>query len=395
MAGDDAVPDNVVASVRLFFQEGSSDKVYEAQIVPDGDGYTVKVAWGRRGTRLSEGSKAVKVSLAAATKKFESLVREKRGKGYEEQTADVVPAEVAPPEGEGSGSKLGPARRARVGHTAQLLNALEDHELERFLRDDAVIAQQKLDGQRVIAHVGETIVATNRSGQETAIPASVLAGLGYLPPGTIVDGEVAGDEYWLFDVLAVGGQDLRERGYHERWTVLDEELEPALSGDIRVLGMVTGEAGKRQLHEQLRAAGAEGIVFKQRDAPYTGGRPASGGTQRKYKFVKTADVVILENAGNAYRMAVWDGSALYDVGKVFAGTTNGSRKELDDLLGNGSRPVAEVRYLYATADHQLYQPVFVRLRDDKAGENCRRDQLVGTNRKVVDRGGDGQGSDRS
>jgi hypothetical protein len=36
--------------VELFFQEGTSDKVYEAEVVADGDGtWTVKVAWGRRG----------------------------------------------------------------------------------------------------------------------------------------------------------------------------------------------------------------------------------------------------------------------------------------------------------------------------------------------------------
>jgi bifunctional non-homologous end joining protein LigD len=91
---------------------------------------------------------------------------------------------------------------------------------------------------------------------------------------------------------------------------------------------------------------------------------------------------MLENAGNAYRMAVWDGDVLLDVGKVFAGTTNDSRKQLDALLGAGQRPVAEVRYLYATAELQLYQPVFVRLRDDKPGEACVRSQLVDTDRKV-------------
>lgn len=375
---------SVIKAVELFFQEGSSDKVYNAQIVEDGGAYTVKVAWGRRGSKLSEGSKAVRVSLAAATKKLESLVREKRGKGYEEVSGEVAPAEVAPPEGQGSGSKV-TGKRAKIGHAAQLLNPIDDHELEKFLADEAMVAQQKIDGMRVLAHVGDNdeIIATNREGQRSKLDTSALAGLSYLPVGTIVDGELLDDGYWLFDVLQVGGTDVRSKGYLERWQLLDGELEPALSGDVRVVPIAATKKSKVQLCQRLREAGAEGIVFKHREAAYTAGRPASGGTQRKHKFIKSADVVVLENAGNAYLMAVYDGRKLFECGKVFAGTTNASRKALDAALAAGQRPICEVRYLYATDDHQLFQPVFVRMRDDKAAKECIRTQLLTTCRTVI------------
>ena len=94
----------VLREIELFFQEGSSDKVYTASIVEDGGAYTVKVAWGRRGSTLNEGAKAVRVALAAAQRKFDALVREKTNKGYQQVTAEVRPAAVAPPVGEGSGS---------------------------------------------------------------------------------------------------------------------------------------------------------------------------------------------------------------------------------------------------------------------------------------------------
>jgi hypothetical protein len=42
-----------------------------------------------------------------------------------------------------------------------------------------------------------------------------------------------------------------------------------------------------------------------------------------------------------------------------------------------------VKYLYATDDHQLFQPVFVNARTDKAAKQCIRAQLVTTSRKVV------------
>lgn len=374
----------IVRSIELFFQEGSSDKVYNAQIVEEyASSYTVKVQWGRRGSSLQEGTKAVKVSRTVAERKFESCVREKRSKGYEEKTAAVKPAAFAPPVGKGSGSKAGGTQRAIVGHKAQLLNPIDDSQLDAYLANDNMIAQQKIDGMRIIAYVNKDgVLATNREGQVSKMTTG-LAGLEYLPVGTIVDGELLEDGYWLFDILSFAGTDVRNHGYLTRWKLIDEELEPALSDTARVVPIASGEKAKRALYNRLFEAGAEGIVFKDANAPYTAGRPSSGGTQRKHKFIKTADVVITENVGNAYQMAVYNGKKLAPCGKVFAGTTNFSRAELDAALGNGQRPVCEVRYLYATDDHVLFQPVFVRIRDDKAAAQCVRTQLLQTCRMVL------------
>ncbi len=377
-----------VKTVELFFQEGSSDKVYNARIVENAIGkHDVVVQWGRRGSTLNEGKKAIGVALDTAEKTLAKLVREKTGKGYQSVTEDAQPAAEAPPEGQGSGSKV-TGKRARVGRVAQLLNAIEEEHLVRVFADDAMIAQQKLDGTRVLVHVESEVFATNRSGQLTNVPKAILDGAANLAPGTVLDGEVVADEegtatYWMFDLLASGGEALIELGYADRWERLDGEVEPGVFGPLRVLPMAVGSEAKRALYQLLRAAQAEGIVFKQRDAPYRAGRPTSGGTQLKHKFVKSADVVIVENAGNAYRMVVQDGARPFDVGKVFAGTTNETRKRIDTLLAAGKTPVAEVRYLYATDDEQLFQPVFVRLRDDKRARDCARTQLTRTNRAVV------------
>lgn len=375
--------------VRLFFQEGSSDKVYYAQIVPAGAAvYDVVVQWGRRGSTLQQGKKAVKVSLEKAEATFARLVREKMNKGYEEQTRTVKPAEVAPPMGHGSGSKVQGVRK-KVGRVAQLLNPVDGHEVERLLADEKVVAQQKLDGNRVLCHLfdGE-VLPTNRAGQKTAAPQRVLDGLTHLPMGTVVDGELvrhAGEEiYWLFDVLEFAGEDVSAEPYHARFSRLVDELEPGLVEPVRVLETAFGARQKRALYERLQASSAEGIVFKHKDAPWSAGRPSSGGPQLKCKFVSSADVVIVENAGNAYRMQVFDGAKLRDVGKVFSGTTNELRAQLDGALAKGRRVVAEVRYLYATDELQLFQPVFVRVRDDKAERDCVLGQLKGTNRAVVD-----------
>src|SRR5262245_12276463 len=131
---------SVVKSIKLFFQEGTSDKVYYATILDDGGTYTVAVEWGRRGSKLNTGNKAVKVALAQAEKVYARLVREKTNKGYQEVTDDVQPAAVAPPVGQGSGSRVG-GRRKSMGRAAQLLLAMEEDELESMLSNDKVIAQ--------------------------------------------------------------------------------------------------------------------------------------------------------------------------------------------------------------------------------------------------------------
>ncbi len=376
----------LVRSIKLFFQEGTSDKVYHAHLFDDGGGaFTVEVEWGRRGASLNKGKKAVKVPRAKAEKVFASLVREKKNKGYEEITPDVKPAAVAPPEGQGSGSKATGIRK-RVGIAAQLLNAIEEEQALALLADALHVAQQKLDGNRVLVHVKEEIFGTNRAGQVTSLHHDILEGASLLPRGTILDGEVVptadGPTYFLFDVLSVGTIDVRHEPYLTRWERLMEELEPGLSGPIRILECAHTPKEKQSLFERLRASKAEGIVFKKKDAPYTSGRPASGGTQLKHKFVKAADVVLVENAGNAYRMVVRDGKKWRDIGKVFAGTTNQSRHEIDTRIAAGERLVAEVKYLYATDDDQLFQPVFVRLRDDKEEDECVLGQLHRTNRSV-------------
>lgn len=373
-------------SVSLFFQEGSSDKVYEGAIVEEPDGtYTVQVAWGRRGAPLQRGTKAVKVTLARAEAALDKVVREKKGKGYEELTATAAPAAVAPPVGQGSASKAGVgSKRTKLGQAAQLLVSCEPDELEGLLADAAWVAQQKLDGARVLVHVKEAVVATNRAGEVTELAsAELLSCLAEAAPGSVLDGELVGGEYHVFDLLQHGTQDLRRTGYLDRWLELDA-LVDQLSGPVRLVAVARTEAEKRALFARLEADRAEGIVFKQKDAPYTPGRPSSGGAQRKHKFVKSADVVIVENAGNAYAMVVFDpDGAERAVGKVFAGTTTATRKALDAQLGAHERPVAEVEYLYATDDDQLFQPVFLRLRADKAAEECTLDQLVRTNRAVV------------
>jgi predicted DNA-binding WGR domain protein len=73
----------LIKQVKLFFQEGSSDKVYEIDLCEAGEGYIVNFRYGRRGAALKEGTKTIfPVELPEAEKVFAALEQEKRKKGY-------------------------------------------------------------------------------------------------------------------------------------------------------------------------------------------------------------------------------------------------------------------------------------------------------------------------
>lgn len=74
----------LVRQTKLFFKEGTSDKVYEVDLCEIGGNYVVNFRYGRRGTELKEGVKTISpVPLAEAEKVFNKLVEEKTKKGYQ------------------------------------------------------------------------------------------------------------------------------------------------------------------------------------------------------------------------------------------------------------------------------------------------------------------------
>lgn len=74
---------NTVESVALFYRDGNSDKVYQAQIVEEDAGFSVNFQYGRRGSTLQSGTKtASPVSRLEAEKIYSKLVDSKTAKGY-------------------------------------------------------------------------------------------------------------------------------------------------------------------------------------------------------------------------------------------------------------------------------------------------------------------------
>ena len=71
--------------ITLYYREGSSDKVYQAAIEPQGELFVVNFAYGRRGSTLNTGTKTqTPVDHETAKHIYDKLVREKMAKGYTE-----------------------------------------------------------------------------------------------------------------------------------------------------------------------------------------------------------------------------------------------------------------------------------------------------------------------
>src|SRR5436190_9289426 len=108
---------------RLYYREGSSDKIYQVELAPMGGLFQVNFAFGRRGATLNTGTKTpAPVDEAKAKEIFARLVREKKAKGYTEGE-DGAPYQHNPEAGRVS------------GHLPQLLNPIAEEELEAYLED--------------------------------------------------------------------------------------------------------------------------------------------------------------------------------------------------------------------------------------------------------------------
>ena len=350
--------------ITLYYCAGGSDKTYQAAIEPKGNGFVVNFAFGRRGSTLKTGTKTAQpVDYAAARKIYDKLIAEKTAKGY-------TPGESGTP------YQQTDLQARATGVLPQLLNPIGEAEIDKLIADDAWWAQEKLDGKRVlIRKSGQEITGINRRGLTIALPQSIVEQATKLGSGQwLMDGECIGDSFIAFDLLEAGSSDLRPQAYSTRLTALYDMLAPNGKDPIRALGTAIGTKHKKNLLKSLRERHAEGIVFKRHDAPYTPGRPASGGDQLKCKFYATASCIVsaINTGKRSVAIELCDNDKRVAVGNV----TIPAGRQMPK-----AGEVIEVRYLYAYPGGSLFQPVFLNRRDDLAAAECKLAQLkfrVGT-----------------
>jgi bifunctional non-homologous end joining protein LigD len=341
----------------LYFREGTSDKIYQVTLEPAGERFVVNFAYGRRGSTLSTGTKTnVPVDLERARWIFDKLVREKTAKGY-------TPGE--------SGAPYQHTEHAgrSTGLVPMLLNPVDAEELEPLLKCREWCMQEKFDGRRVlIQKSGGTITGVNRRGLAIGLPEQLVTEVARLPEDLILDGECVGDHFHAFDLLELKGQDFRTKPLIERLSSLVNLLGPLRAPSVQPVNTAYGEEYKRRLLSELRSNDREGVVFKRTEAPYTPGRPNSGGAALKHKFTATLSAVVERlNAQRSVALKLRGQRGWKPAGNVTV-PANQPLPQLGDVV--------EVRYLYAFPESGvLFQPVCLGVRDDITAAECGTNQL--------------------
>jgi bifunctional non-homologous end joining protein LigD len=341
----------------LYYREGSSDKVYQASVEPQAEGFIVNFAYGRRGSTMNTGTKTQEpVDYETATRIFTKLVNEKRAKGYTEGPAGTPYQNTA--------------KEDRVTSILpQLLNPIDEPEAKRLLLDPQWAMQEKLDGRRVLVRkVGAEIHGINRKGLLIGLPETVFQSVKALPGTFVMDGECIGDRFYAFDLLEWNGEDYRAKPYQRRFIKIANLLDQPDIQHIKFAEITTDPANKERMFRHLQAEKKEGVVFKRLDAPYTPGRPNSGGNQLKHKFYATCSAVVAKiNDQRSVELRLLNGQGWIPVGNVTI-PANQAVPKVGDIL--------EVRYLYSFREsNALYQPTSLGQRDDLQPHECVLSQL--------------------
>lgn len=181
----------------------------------------------------------------------------------------------------------------------------------------------------------------------------------------MVDGEIVGDQYYVFDIMERDGQNIRQHGYESRYDVLSTLLAGARP-NLHLVILARTEAEKRAMFERLKDINAEGVVIIALDSPYIEGRNED---RMKFKFWVTASCIISahnDKRSVALHLLAETGDAIA-VGNV----TIPANHEIP-LVGD----VVEIRYLYMVAEGgSLYQPTYLGRRTDIPHTDCLVSQI--------------------
>jgi bifunctional non-homologous end joining protein LigD len=293
---------------------------------------------------------------------------------------------------------------------------------------DEWLHEIKLDGYRVLARIDRGRVRLlTRTGQDwtARFPGVTAAAERLRAKSAVLDGEVVALDargvssfqslqealslgrtrdlvYCVFDLLYLDGRDLRDAPLSERKALL-VRLLGASGKTIRYSGHVEGRGGT--FYDRACRMGLEGIISKQKDAPYRSGR---GTAWVKVKCVSSQEFVIVgftdpkgtRAAFGALLLGVYDkDGALSYVGRVGTGFDDRSLKALHAKLKalerersplrslpSGSareahwvepKLVADVAFTNWTRDGILRHPTFHGLREDKPPREVVREQSKG------------------
>ena len=218
-----------------------------------------------------------------------------------------------------------------------------------------------------------SVRGVNRKGFYVPLPTVMVDAIASTFPlsdqNTVIDGEIIGDVFYVFDLLQDRGECLRDADLMVRLNALVRIMARRDKVTLVFSKVYSSPSGKQSLIEEVRQSGREGVVFKRREAVATAGKPNSGGDWLKLKFYETATVrtASIHKSKRSVGMEVLDASGLWvGVGNVTV-PANLPIPSAGDLI--------EVRYLNYNVGGSIYQPQLLGIRTDLDEADCVLSQL--------------------
>ena len=278
------------------------------------------------------------------------------------------------------------------------------------------IFEIKYDGYRIISYIQDSKVKmlTRNNQDYTKKFESLAKSLKKLPNNAVVDGEVVVFDsngrsdfsslqntikhggntlnYVIFDVLAIDGEDLRQKPLKQRKEALQKLM--AKADDNLIFSSFVQGKGK-QSFALAKKLNLEGIVAKNFNSTYSGKRTEDW---LKIKCYKRQEFVIggfTTTSKNQYLSALllgyYKNKQLIFVGKVGTGFSDEQKVELNkkfkklqtkdspfknlpkSIKANFIEPilVAEIQFAELTQENVLRQPSFIALREDKDAKDVK------------------------
>src|SRR5687768_6350939 len=293
------------------------------------------------------------------------------------------------------------------------------------------VYELKLDGYRTLALKQRNVVTLfSRRGNNMNLHfPTIAAACAFLPNDTIVDGEVVVMDqsgrpsfsalqhsrftpdalyFYIFDLLAYQGKDLRKLPLTERRRLLEDYALKGMRDPVRLSAVFN--SSPNALVAAAKKAGLEGVIAKRMDSRYETGERS--GAWVKYKTNKGQELVIGgykpgPNGFDYLLVGYYEARNLIFIAKIRNGFTPALRREIAAKFGplrtsqcpfanlpepasarrgeaitaevmkqiQWLRPklVAQIEFTEWTEGNHLRHSRFVALRDDKAARDVRKE----------------------
>lgn len=368
----------IIKETQLHHKSSGSDKVYCIAVIEEGDGtFSTPYCYGKRYATLSKVAyKAERTSFSKADAAYNKQINK-------ELTRSDTPYVLSPgicgdplaclaTRTSATTSTVPPrpiVELERTGIAVQLLNSIDDNDLQKYLTDPRYGAQEKRNGERrPVCQKDGGYFTSYRKGFKVSCPVPVVDALYKTGVSSfVVDGELIGDKYFAFDLLYAEGKDYTGASFFSRFKTLNTLFASAISKHFSIIPLAISCFDKTALYERLLKEEKEGIVFIELSSIYEPGKPASGGTRLKKRFVEAAQVIVTSvNAKRSVAIHVIEKGRQISVGSVTI-PPNASIPSPGEILS--------VEYLYYFEGGSLFQPVYEGVRTDIAAEDCTLSQL--------------------